>query len=151
MNKLTLGTVQFGIDYGINNSSGKVSKDEVFKILKYAEDNGIDLLDTSYAYGESETVLGEYIKKSPPFFKVISKLPRNDRKNKINIFFESIKKLHINKFYGYLLHHFDFFLRNPEIWEFFKILKKEEKAEKTGFVLYYPHELEYLRKKKNRV
>ena len=148
MNKLTLGTVQFGIDYGINNSSGKVSKDEVFKILKYAEDNGIDLLDTSYAYGESETVLGEYIKKSPPFFKVISKLPRNDRKNKINIFFESIKKLHINKFYGYLLHHFDFFLRNPEIWEFFKYLKKKKKQKRQVLFYTIPMNLNIFGKKK---
>ena len=36
INKLILGTAQFGFNYGINNSTGKVSKHEAFKILDFS-------------------------------------------------------------------------------------------------------------------
>jgi len=41
--KLILGTVQFGLNYGINNSVGKPSKIEVFNILDEAAIQGISL------------------------------------------------------------------------------------------------------------
>ena len=49
MSKIVLGTVQFGTNYGINNTSGQVMPDEVVKILKFAAENGIRTLDTSSA------------------------------------------------------------------------------------------------------
>ncbi len=55
--KLALGTVQFGLDYGITGK-GQVSCDEVDRILTCAREAGIDTLDTAAAYGNSETVLG---------------------------------------------------------------------------------------------
>ena len=58
MSKLALGTVQFGIDYGIN-SGVKVETDEVSRIINYARNNGINLLDTAQLYGSSEKVLGD--------------------------------------------------------------------------------------------
>jgi len=58
MSKLVLGTVQFGLKYGIANQGGQVDYDEVKRILSAALDGGIDTLDTAAAYGESETVLG---------------------------------------------------------------------------------------------
>ena len=59
MSKLVLGTVQFGINYGINNTSGQVPLSEVVEILKIATKAGIKTLDTSSGYGESEMVLGK--------------------------------------------------------------------------------------------
>lgn len=56
--KLALGTVQFGIAYGIANTAGQVPEDEAAKIIAVARDAGIDTLDTAAAYGESEQVLG---------------------------------------------------------------------------------------------
>ena len=58
LSKIALGTVQFGLDYGITNNIGKVSQDEVRAILKYAKENGIDTLDTASGYGNSEEILG---------------------------------------------------------------------------------------------
>lgn len=58
MSKLVLGTVQFGLKYGIANRGGQVDYDEVKRILAAALDGGIDMLDTAASYGESETVLG---------------------------------------------------------------------------------------------
>ncbi|MDZ7809365.1 MAG: aldo/keto reductase [Arhodomonas sp.] len=56
--KLALGTVQFGLDYGVANASGQVPVDEVRRILALARESGVDTLDTAAAYGESEAVLG---------------------------------------------------------------------------------------------
>ena len=39
--KLILGTVQFGLNYGINNTIGKMSEDKVFELLENAYDLGI--------------------------------------------------------------------------------------------------------------
>jgi aryl-alcohol dehydrogenase-like predicted oxidoreductase len=47
VNKLVLGTVQFGLDYGINNQFGQVHQDEVGQILRWAKKSGINTFDTS--------------------------------------------------------------------------------------------------------
>jgi len=47
--KLGIGTAQFGLDYGISNTSGKTSLKEVQSILKVATENGVDVLDTAYS------------------------------------------------------------------------------------------------------
>jgi aryl-alcohol dehydrogenase-like predicted oxidoreductase len=56
--KLALGTVQFGINYGVANKNGQVDSKEVIAILDYAKSVGINLLDTAATYGMSESVLG---------------------------------------------------------------------------------------------
>lgn len=56
--KLALGTVQFGLPYGITNTAGQVTADEVTRILRRARELGLEVLDTAAAYGESERVLG---------------------------------------------------------------------------------------------
>jgi uncharacterized protein len=56
INKIVLGTVQFGLDYGINNKNGKIKFAEVNSILNFAWENGIRLLDSAYRYGDSEEV-----------------------------------------------------------------------------------------------
>lgn len=143
-NKLILGTAQFGLDYGINNPDGKIKKNEAFKILSFAYKHKINILDTSYAYGDSEIVLGEYIKEYKKDIKIISKLPQNDCENPIELFYKSLNRLNSIKIYGYLIHHFDFFMKKSKIWEDLKLLKEEGKIEKIGFSLYYPEELDYL-------
>ena len=57
--KLALGTVQFGMNYGINSIGGKVNFNEVVDIINYARNHDIDLLDTAPSYGNSEQVLGD--------------------------------------------------------------------------------------------
>jgi len=57
--RLGIGTVQFGQAYGISNSAGQVTRDEVAAILSRAARAGIGLLDTAANYGEAETVLSQ--------------------------------------------------------------------------------------------
>jgi len=57
--KLALGSVQFGLDYGVTNTSGKVSINECHEILRIAIDSGVSVLDTAADYGCSEQLLGQ--------------------------------------------------------------------------------------------
>lgn len=56
--KLALGTVQWGLPYGIANISGPPTAVEIDRILRRAEESGVTLLDTAHDYGESEAVIG---------------------------------------------------------------------------------------------
>ena len=58
--KVFLGTAQFGLDYGVTNAKGQILEKEAFELLDFSLDKGIKCLDTAYAYGESEKVLGRY-------------------------------------------------------------------------------------------
>ena len=75
---LMLGTVQFGLNYGIANTSGKPSLDEVKAILKYAYDHNLTALDTSRAYGDSEEVIGKALADLGLLdkFFIVTKIPR---------------------------------------------------------------------------
>lgn len=58
---LSLGTVQLGLNYGINNASGKPSREAAFQLLDTAMAGGITALDTAAAYGDSEEVIGSWM------------------------------------------------------------------------------------------
>jgi aryl-alcohol dehydrogenase-like predicted oxidoreductase len=75
--RLLLGTVQFGLAYGIANTNGKPSFDRVKAILKTALDNGITSLDTAAAYGDSEEVLGKALSELgiADRMTIVSKVP----------------------------------------------------------------------------
>ena len=114
---LCLGTVQFGLTYGINNRSGRPEQERVFAILDRALAAGIDRLDTAAAYGEAEKVLGEYIRSRQVAdkVKVVTKLRPDflDNTSKRTISFEqaltnevqaSLERLGLAQLDGYLLH-----------------------------------------------
>lgn len=103
MSALVLGTVQFGLHYGINNKTGKVTTDQVLDLLKLAWESGIREIDTAQGYGNSEEILGDCFKKIPHNFIVHSKFsglhkPIQDTIN------DSLKRLGIPKL-GYLYFH----------------------------------------------
>ena len=70
--KIALGTVQFGLNYGVANSSGQVSELQAAAILSAARAASIDTLDTASAYGTSEQVLGRIGTEG---LRVVTKLP----------------------------------------------------------------------------
>lgn len=57
MARLALGTVQFGMAYGVSNARGQVPAEEARTILRRAHAAGMRVLDTAAAYGEAEQVL----------------------------------------------------------------------------------------------
>ena len=61
ISRLGIGTVQFGRDYGINNTLGRTPYEDVVGILRRALEAGVNYLDTARAYGGSESALGKAI------------------------------------------------------------------------------------------
>ncbi len=108
LNKLIIGTVQFGLDYGITNKSGKVNNDELDKIFAFCFDNKINTFDTAQDYGTSENILSNYkIKYSQ--FNIITKAKFINKD--IN---ETIKKSveKFNKINYFLLHSYNDYNNN---------------------------------------
>lgn len=70
--RLALGTVQFGLPYGVANIQGQVSFDQAEAMLGAMRKVGIDTIDTAIAYGEAETVLGRI---GISGFRLVSKVP----------------------------------------------------------------------------
>lgn len=62
--RLMLGTVQFGLSYGVANTKGQPSFSDVCAMLEQAYAGGVNCLDTAPAYGESEAVLGRALKET---------------------------------------------------------------------------------------
>ncbi len=60
--RLMLGTVQFGLSYGVANTKGQPAFGDVCAMLEQAYAGGVNCLDTAPAYGESEAVLGRALK-----------------------------------------------------------------------------------------
>ena len=89
ISKLTIGTAQFGLNYGVANKIGKIKYSEAKEIINYAEKNNIKTIDTASAYGESEKLLGQI---GISDFDVITKLPKivNPIKNFENWFKDSL-------------------------------------------------------------
>jgi aryl-alcohol dehydrogenase-like predicted oxidoreductase len=106
--KLCLGTVQFGKHYGINNTSGQTPKNEVFRILDYAYQNGIEWLDTAEDYGNAQEVLGEYLKLNPGTFKIQSKIS-DQSKNIRSSINKTLDDLHLDSLDSYLFHSYNKF------------------------------------------
>ena len=145
--KIALGTVQFGLPYGISNKNGQVSYGDAKDILRLAAEAGIDTLDTAYDYGTSEEVLGKVLKNEKLRFKIISKLPIISTLSELNKVIEiSLLRLNQTAIYGYLIHDFDSFINKPKIWDELKKFKRQNVIQKIGFSLYYPHQLETLEK-----
>lgn len=141
MGKLVLGTVQFGVQYGVN-SAGRPSKEAVKGILAEAAKGGITTLDTSSAYGNSEEILGECTTPNEGF-KIVSKYPKGETPVG-EMFNGSLSRLKVKSLYGYLLHHFEVYKNNPKVWEEFIALKEAGKVQKIGFSLYSPEELQFI-------
>lgn len=78
--KLCLGTVQFGLDYGINNPVGKPSELNVMKMIDYALESGIRDFDTAIAYGDAQRLLGRYIPDQSDI-RIYTKIPPNMLQN----------------------------------------------------------------------
>jgi aryl-alcohol dehydrogenase-like predicted oxidoreductase len=112
--KLGLGTVQFGLSYGVTNHRGQTPESEVMRILAEARKAGISMLDTAALYGNSETVLGDALTcfAGTPF-RIVTKTPKwgkdsihpEDADRLEHSLLESLRKLRCSCIYGLLLHH----------------------------------------------
>ncbi len=147
--RLALGTVQFGLPYGIANQEGQVTRASAKNMLQYAAANGIDTLDTAIAYGESESCLGEIGTQG---FNLVTKLPAfPDGHGDINGWVReqvaaSFNRLGVDSVYGLLLHRPDQLLKTDGqmLFNTLRDLKASGRVQKIGVSIYAPSELEAL-------
>jgi len=147
MSCLALGTVQFGLPYGIANQTGQVSRPVAKAMLQLAASNGIDTLDTAIAYGESETCLGEVGTQG---FKLVTKLPAVPEgcadvsgwaQEQVAA---SLARLGVTSMYGLLLHHSEQLLgpNGKTLYQTLQDLKDSGQVQKVGVSIYAPSDLE---------
>ena len=145
INKLILGTAQFGLNYGINNSNGRPNNLEIFKILNYAYENGIRTLDTAQDYGSAHQVISQYLKKYPHNkFDIITKVnPDSIKKTFLLTKVTEICKLFNTKnLAGFMFHNLQKLKENKSLYN--EILKIKEKGivKKIGISVYENSEIE---------
>ena len=146
MNRLALGTAQFGLPYGIANQAGQVTRSEAATMLQLALADGIDTLDTAIAYGESEVCLGEVGTQG---FRLVTKLPAMPDdcadvgawvQQQVNA---SLSRLGVLGVYGLLLHRSEQLLgsNGVELYQALQALKDNGQVQKVGVSIYSPGEL----------
>jgi len=143
--KLALGTVQFGLDYGVTNNSGQVAIDEVRNILTFANNNNIDTLDTASGYGNSEKILGNIGING---FKIVTKTAplKLGIDNVLQSFHMSLKDLKIKSVDGLLVHNIDD-IKDKKFDALYKEidkLKQDQLISKIGFSTYTPDQVDFL-------
>ena len=137
--KLILGTVQFGLKYGINNLQGKPDKEEVFEILSYAYENGIRYLDTAELYGNAHELIGEFHIINPSNkFQVITKFPHDFEDNLENKIDTYLTQLNVDYLNAILFHSFESYKKHKE--QLKNIIKHKNKSFKNIGISIYSNE-----------
>lgn len=147
---LSLGTVQLGMNYGINNKDGKPSMEQAFGILDAAMTTGVNTLDTAAGYGDSEAVIGEWLKTVPagkrPFICTKAKhldhtsldTLRASLKASVE---ESKKRLGLSQLPLLMLHSCDEYLEDEENMKIcFRELKENGDILYSGISAYAHHD-----------
>lgn len=137
-----LGTVQFGMNYGVQGN-GRPNLDSIYNILDTAIENKIDTFDTAIAYGEAEKILGQYILDRTIDSKKV-RIITKDKSNEnllslISNIENSIKRLNIDKLYGFLFHDSTVVYNKERMTQLIDI-KNNGLAEKIGVSIYSPDE-----------
>lgn len=135
--KLILGTVQFGLNYGINKPAGKPRESEVEKILVSAYESGIRCLDTAEAYGTAHRIIGNFHMKYPDIrFDIITKIPGNFRESITTKIESYLKELNVDSLKGFLFHSFESYQLNKDEIVKLSALKAQGQIESIGVSAY---------------
>jgi uncharacterized protein len=135
INKIILGTVQFGLNYGITNKNGKIDDKEIEKIFDFCNNYSILYFDTAQDYGKSEDILSKF-NKLYPNLKIITKAKFANKNIDITID-KSLKKF--KRIECFMLHSFNDF-KNKKLINKLIQLKKEKKIQKIGVSIYNVNE-----------
>lgn len=147
--KIALGTVQFGLEYGVANQDGRVHLEDVKKIIQLAFTHSVNTLDTAIDYGDSECTLGQ---AGVNGWNVVTKLPVvpqgcADVAGWVVMQIEgSLSRLAISQLHGVLLHRPAQLLGEygSQLLDVLEYLKAKGVTRKIGVSVYSPDELSKL-------
>lgn len=101
--EIVLGTVQFGMPYGLNRTL--MTEAAVFRILDRAWEMGIRRLDTARGYGLAEERLGAWLARHPDRDpEIVTKFPDGDAGSVIKSVDTSLALLGRDRVHGLLAH-----------------------------------------------
>ncbi|HEU4472528.1 MAG TPA: aldo/keto reductase [Flavisolibacter sp.] len=134
--RFILGTVQFGIPYGINNTSGQPSRGQVFGMLDHAFARGIRQLDSADLYGDAQALIGSYMQERKKSFLVNTKFKGEQGSPITGQLMSSLDQLGLEKVNVYFYHRFTEMVENPSSLVELRRLKEEGRIEKIGISVY---------------
>jgi aryl-alcohol dehydrogenase-like predicted oxidoreductase len=145
--KICLGTAQFGSSYGLTNKNKELSIKQIGDILSFAKKSGICFLDTAPTYGNAEHKLGNLELRN---WNIITKVGASKALPVNHSFSESIKNsfssLKIDRLYGILLHD-PMWLYDPQINNLLchlSELKSKGLIQKIGVSVYDSEEVDFI-------
>lgn len=122
ISRMTLGTVQLGMNYGIANNAGQPKEEQSFAMLQSALDLGINSFDTARLYGNSENVIGNFLKTQDKVPFLTTKVPNipegNDaevEKQIITYVETSLETLGVKKVNNVMLHNAGNLYYKPDV------------------------------------
>lgn len=143
--RLGLGTVQWGMPYGVSNARGIVPvRSEVVRILSDALEVGVQVLDTAPVYGAAEELLGQ-VGARP--FRVVTKVPRLQGSSAHELggairasISKSREQMRCDRLAGVLLHHAKDLIgpQGAEVARALREAKADGLVERIGFSAYDP-------------
>lgn len=150
--ELCLGTVQFGMDYGIS-SHGRVHPSEALQCIETAIDCGIRSFDTAASYGQAEQILGSYLARSSSLresLRITSKTPvgalNGARESEYARILNSLLDITLRQlnteYLDYFLFHESCYSKNQAALEAIDALRSSGKVLFTGVSIYDPEEAE---------
>ena len=151
---MSIGTVQLGMNYGIANEGGQPSQEKSFAMLRTAFENGVASLDTARAYGNSEEVIGAFLKTwegELPYITTKIRYAKPEglsfEANAIASIEESLQRLGVKKV-DCLLYHSpnDIFEQGAKAAEVLEKIQKMGYADKIGVSVYTQADVEEMLK-----
>jgi aryl-alcohol dehydrogenase-like predicted oxidoreductase len=146
MNKICIGTANFGGGYGIKGNGLRISNLEFESIFSVANTSGIGFIDTAISYQGSESIVGNCKNRN---FEIITKLPPLPSNVAIdswvrNEIHGSLSRLNRDHLYGLLLHHpSDLIGKQGEaLFRIIQDLKNQGIVRKLGISIYETSELD---------
>jgi aryl-alcohol dehydrogenase-like predicted oxidoreductase len=148
--KIGLGTVQWGMPYGIANRTGQTSRAAIAEMLGIARAHGVTLLDTAHVYGDAEHELGQCGAVSAGFDVVTKTVPLKKRTitrddvTRVGIAFESsLARLKTNHVHALLVHAAGDLLATgaDHLWTALQDYRVRLCVTKIGVSVYRPDEL----------
>lgn len=135
--KIILGTVQFGLEYGINNKDGKPNPSTVDELLNTAFSLGVSTLDTAEVYGNAHVLIGNYHKRNPDkVFKINTKLSHiigNEVNKRIALYLQQLNVFQIEVL---LFHSFEFYKQNAALIKQLNSYKRDKIIKYLGVSVY---------------
>lgn len=150
--RLGIGTVQFGLAYGVTNQVGQVGVEEAASILRFARQNDVTTIDTAALYGDSEATIGHAAAGAA--FDIVTKTVKiggeataDAAANAIVSRFErSVRDLQVDRVDALMVHDAGDLIgpHGDRVWRCLQDIKASGLARKVGASVYSGNEIDHL-------